>query len=195
MLGARHLISSRHREVRHFLNLCTTAPFFQLKFSRHRISANAALNFSATAPYYREKIRKLKNSATEPYISKMFAQNCFMYYVPISGHQSLVSCLKSPSQVSCLTSPLSRLLSHVSCLLSHVSCLLSHVLLDPVSCLTLSCLTLSCLTISCLTSACLTSAVSRLLSHVSCPTVSCLTSAVSRLLSHEPSNLLLSPKI
>ena len=31
--------SSRHSDVHHFINHCTTAPFFRQKISRHRISA------------------------------------------------------------------------------------------------------------------------------------------------------------
>ena len=59
VLGARHCFSSRYRHLLHFLNLCTTAPLFQLKFSRHRIST--------TAPHFGEK----KISAIfEPYFSK-----------------------------------------------------------------------------------------------------------------------------
>ena len=72
--------------------------------------------------------------------------------------------------VSCLTSPVSRPLSHISCLTCPVSCFLSPVsrLLSHVSCLM--------------------SPVSRLLYPVSCilSHVSCLTSPFSRLLSHIP---------
>ena len=44
--------SLRHCDMRRFLNPCTTAPLLQLKFSHHRISATARLNFSATAPHF-----------------------------------------------------------------------------------------------------------------------------------------------
>ena len=50
---------SRHRDVRHFLNLCTTEPIFQHTFSRHRISATAPLNFSATAQHFWGKTRAI----------------------------------------------------------------------------------------------------------------------------------------
>ena len=39
VLGARHFFfGSRHHDVRHFLNLCATAPLFQLMVLRQRIS-------------------------------------------------------------------------------------------------------------------------------------------------------------
>ena len=55
VLAARHFFysSSRHRDVRHFLNLCTTAPprrFFSLKCSCHCISATAAPRHLILAP-------------------------------------------------------------------------------------------------------------------------------------------------
>ena len=90
----------------------------------------------------------------------LITKECLLYHV---------SCLISPisrllSHVSSLTSPVSRHLSHISCLTSPVVCLLSQVccLMSDLSCLT--------------------SPVSHLLSHISCLTspVSHLTSLVIR---------------
>ena len=63
--------SSRHRDVQHLLNLCTTAPFFRLKFSRHRNSATAAPRHLILEPprhILGEKILAIKKCVTEPYI-------------------------------------------------------------------------------------------------------------------------------
>ena len=115
------------------------------------------LNFSSTAPHWREKIRAIKKLCHLTVFSKNSRpKNCLLLKVPVSRLISLVSCLLSPvswllslefcllSHVSFLTSPVSRLLSHVSCLRSPFSQVLSHIF-------------------------CLTSPVSRLLSHVCCP--------------------------
>ena len=107
-------------------------------------------------------------------------------------HQRTISCL--PFYFSCLSSPLSGLLSLISCLTSHVSGHLS-CLMSPVSCF-LSCL-MSPVSYSCFPPSishllpqfsCLLSPVLHSLSHVSClmstvssllPPISCLTSPVS----------------
>ena len=93
-----------------------------------------------------------------PVLSLLSHVSCHIF--PVS-----LSCLTHVSchpHVSCLTSPVSHLLSHVSCLMSPVSSFLSPVshLLSHVSCPT--------------------SPVSRLLSHIYC-----LTSPVPRFLSHD----------
>ena len=136
VLGARHCFSSRYRHLLHFLNLCTTAPLFQLKFSRHRIST--------TAPHFGEK----KISAIfEPYFLKKVSSITFLLVLSpglrllfhVSCLTSLVSLLLSPvccllspascllSLVSCLWFPISCIMAYVSHLLSHKSCLLSHL--------------------------------------------------------------------
>ena len=156
----------------------TTVPLFQLKLSRHCISATAAPpGHLILAPPRHILGRKNSRHQKIPPIRRIFhiilAHNLFTKWdlSLVSCHVScLLSRLLSPvtSPVSCLTYPVSCILSHASCLMYPVSCILSHV----------SCLTYP---VSCFLShvSCLTYPVSRILSHVSC-----LTYSVSRVLSH-----------
>ena len=130
--GRATFFSSRRPDVSPFFYLCTTMPLFQLKFSRHRISA--------TALHLQGKIC---------YINKLLHWAVFLKkFLPITFEINvLVSCLRS--HISCLTSTVSDLLSFESCPTSPVSHLLSQVLslisflLSQVSCLlsNISCLT------------------------------------------------------
>ena len=159
----------------------TTAPLFQLKYSRHCISAIAAPRHWILAPPRHIlgnnvcAISKLGQGAVFLIIlAYNFLQNiqCLSLVSGLLFHfyclMSLVSFLSFP--VSCFLSLVSCLLSHVSRLLSHISCFLSLVscLLFPASCLTSPASRLLS-----------TFPVSRLLSQVSC-----LTSPVSHLLFH-----------
>ena len=186
------------------LRHCTTAPFFQQHFSRHRISTTAAPYHFILALQHQyhilggklTKFAPSKTCATEPCFSKKYRPkhffsrytclvsrvSCLLLYLLylvscLLSHVSCLTCLVSHllSHISCLTSPVSRLLSHISCLRSFVSCLLSHIY----------CLTLP---VSRLMShvSYLTSHVFCIMSPVSClpsPPVSPLLSSVSRLLS------------
>ena len=142
------MLGARHRDVRHFLNLCATAPLRRLFSYYFRAMVLAAPRHLILAPprhILGDKIRAIKNCDTEPYISKILAHNYFTLK-SISTFTSPVSLLLSP--MSCLLSPISYLPCPVSCLLSLVSCLkppfshsflLSHIsfscLLTPYSCL------------------------------------------------------------
>ena len=157
MLGARLFLGRAAATWAEFKSLrhCTTAPLFQLKFSRHR--GTAPLHFSTTAPHFGEKnLRPSKICTKESYFSTycILAHNFFTkgtcllspfsrllsvvccLLLLVSYLLSLISCLWS--LVSCLKSLVSSLLSPVFCLLSLVSCFLSYVscLTSPVSCLT-----------------------------------------------------------
>ena len=105
--------------------------------------------------------------------------------VPRYGNMCPVSHLLTYISFSCLTFPVSHLLSYVSCLTIPVSCLLAFVscLMSPVSCLTVLS-NLSCQTPIFF----LMSPVSHLLSHVShlLSSVSYLKSLLSHILSYVP---------
>ena len=76
------LFSSRHRDVRHLLNLCANAlprRFFCLNFS-----GTAPLNFSATAPHFRAKIRAIKKIRNRAVIFKKCSPKTSLLYVPMS---------------------------------------------------------------------------------------------------------------
>ena len=173
MLGPRHFFYiAAPRNAPHFLSLRhrITVPFFQLKFSHHRINATAAPLHLILAPprhILEEKIRAMQNICHWAVFLKKLLPITFLLNVPVSSLPSPGSCLLS--HVSCLMCPVSWLLSHISCLLSHISCFTS-----PVSCLLSH-------------TSCLTSPVSYLLPHVSClmspfSCISCLTYLVSCLL-------------
>ena len=111
--------------------------------------------------------------------------SCPMPPVPRYGNMCPVSHLLTYISFSCLTFPVSHLLSYVSCLTIPVSCLLAFVscLMSPVSCLTVLS-NLSCQTPIFF----LMSPVSHLLSHVShlLSSVSYLKSLLSHILSYVP---------
>ena len=114
--------SSRHRGVRHFLNLCANAPprYLILAPPRHNLGGKNS--------------RHQKYCCTKPYLSKIIVE--WVYRSSMAEH-FITKC-------TCLLSLVSLLLSHVSCILSLVClcllsvifCLLSHVscLLSSVSC-------------------------------------------------------------
>ena len=126
--GRATFFSSRRHDVSPFFYLCTTMPLFQLKFSRHRISA--------TALHLQGKICDINKLLHWAVFLKKFLPITFEINVLVSCLRSHISCLTSTvsdllSFESCPTSPVSHLLSHGSCLrcclLSRFSCLRSPV--------------------------------------------------------------------
>ena len=161
MLGARLFLGRAAATWAEFKSLrhCTTAPLFQLKFSRHRGTEPLLKILAPPRHILAKKICDRPKFAPMSRIFQhtVFSPITFLLKVPVSCLLSPVSCLLSV--VSCFLSPISCLLSLISCLWSLVSCLKSLVssLLSPVFCLL--------------------SLVSCFLSYVSCLTspVSCLT--------------------